>query len=98
MTPMPPACAIAMASRPSVTVSIAEEMIGRLRRIERVSRVETSTAPGSTVEWPGRSSTSSNARPSPISNLSAIAIVASLARRRAAPIWRRGLPREAPGA
>ena len=33
MTPMPPACAIAMASRASVTVSIAEETIGRLRRI-----------------------------------------------------------------
>ena len=32
MTPMPPACAMAMASRASVTVSIAEETIGRLRR------------------------------------------------------------------
>ncbi len=64
MTPMPPACAIAIASRASVTVSIAEERIGRLSRIERVSRVETSTPLGMTVEWPGRSSTSSNARPS----------------------------------
>ena len=39
MTPMPPACAMAMASRASVTVSIAEEMIGRFRGIARVRRV-----------------------------------------------------------
>ena len=39
MTPMPPACAIAIASRASVTVSIAEERIGRLSRIARVRRV-----------------------------------------------------------
>ncbi len=32
MTPMPPACAMAIASLASVTVSIAEEMIGRFRR------------------------------------------------------------------
>ena len=50
MTPMPPACAMAMASRASVTVSIAAEMIGRLSAIERVSRVRTSASPGSTVE------------------------------------------------
>ena len=43
MTPMPPACAIATASRASVTVSIAEEMIGTLRRIDRVSRAPIST-------------------------------------------------------
>ena len=64
MTPMPPACAMAMASRASVTVSIAEEMIGRLSAIERVRRVATLTPLGITVEWPGRSSTSSNASPS----------------------------------
>ena len=46
---MPPACAIAMASRASVTVSIAAETIGRLRRIERVSRVAMSTALGITA-------------------------------------------------
>ena len=50
MTPMPPAWAMAMASRASVTVSIAAEMIGRLSVIERVSRVAMSASPGSTVE------------------------------------------------
>ncbi len=64
MTPIPPACAMAMASRASVTVSIAEEMIGRLSAIVRVRRVATLTSPGMTVEWPGRSRTSSNASPS----------------------------------
>ena len=64
MTPMPPACAMAMASRASVTVSIAEETIGRLRRIVRVRREAMLTALGITVLWPGRSSTSSNASPS----------------------------------
>ncbi len=39
MTPIPPASAIAIASLASVTVSIAAEMIGRLRRIVRVSCV-----------------------------------------------------------
>ena len=34
MTPMPPACAMAIASRASVTVSMAAEMIGRLRLID----------------------------------------------------------------
>ena len=53
MTPMPPACAMAMASRASVTVSIAEEMIGRLRRIVRVSRVAILAALGMTALWPG---------------------------------------------
>ena len=36
-TPMPPAWAMAIASRPSVTVSIAEETRGMLRRIARVA-------------------------------------------------------------
>ena len=53
MTPMPPAWAMAMASRPSVTVSIADETIGRLRRIVRVSRVAMSTSPGSTSGMAG---------------------------------------------
>jgi hypothetical protein len=61
---MPPACAMAMARRPSVTVSMAEETMGRLRVISRVSRVVTSTAEGMTREWPGRSSTSSKVRAS----------------------------------
>ena len=49
MTPMPPAWAMAMASRASVTVSMAEETIGRLRRIARVRREPILTAPGITV-------------------------------------------------
>ena len=36
MTPMPPSCAMAMARRASVTVSMADEMTGILRRMERV--------------------------------------------------------------
>ena len=36
MTPMPPSCAMAMARRASVTVSMADEMTGILRQIERV--------------------------------------------------------------
>jgi hypothetical protein len=39
MTPMPPAWAMAMARRASVTVSMAEETIGRLSEMVRVSRV-----------------------------------------------------------
>ena len=71
---MPPACAIAMASRASVTVSIAEEMIGRFRRMARVRREPMSTALGMTVEWPGRSSTSSKARPSENAEFSSVAM------------------------
>jgi hypothetical protein len=56
---MPPACAIAMAIRASVTVSMADDMIGRLSEISRVKRDETSTLEGMTVECPGRSNTSS---------------------------------------
>ncbi len=58
-TPRPPACAMAMARRASVTVSIAEETIGRLRLMDRVRRVRRSVSAGSTSEWPGRISTSS---------------------------------------
>ena len=43
MTPRPPCCAIAIASRDSVTVSIAALTSGTLRRIRRVSCVLTST-------------------------------------------------------
>ena len=64
MTPRPPFWAMAIAMRASVTVSIAEAMIGRLRAIERVSRVSTLTSAGRTSEWPGRNSTSSKVRPS----------------------------------
>ena len=59
MTPMPPAWAMAMASRPSVTVSMAEEMTGILTEISRVTREATSASPGSTSEGRGTSSTSS---------------------------------------
>ncbi len=76
MTPIPPACAMAMASRASVTVSIAEETIGRLMRIVRVSLVPMLAALGMIVLMPGLSSTSSNASPSgkPVSML-AIAVI-----------------------
>jgi hypothetical protein len=59
MTPMPPACAMAMASRPSVTVSMAEEMTGILTAISRVTRELTSVSAGSTSDGRGASSTSS---------------------------------------
>ena len=50
MTPMPPACAMAIASRDSVTVSIAADRIGRLRSSRRVIEVRMSTCPGITSE------------------------------------------------
>src|SRR5687768_6394353 len=62
MTPRPPCCAIAMAIANSVTVSIAALTRGTFRRMLRVSRVETSTCAGSTVECCGTSSTSSKVR------------------------------------
>ena len=69
MTPMPPACAMAMARRASVTVSMAADRTGRLRKTVRVRRVRISTSLGITSERPGLSSTSSKvsasrARPS----------------------------------
>ena len=66
MTPIPPASAMAIASLASVTVSIAAERIGRLRRIVRVSCVPILVALGMTALNPGRSRTSSNASPSGI--------------------------------
>ena len=60
MTPMPPCCAIAIASRDSVTVSIAALRSGTLTRMLRVIQDETSTSLGSTCECRGTSSTSSN--------------------------------------
>ena len=53
MTPMPPASAMAIASLASVTVSIAAEMIGRLRPIVRVSWVPIFVALGMTALNPG---------------------------------------------
>ncbi len=64
MMPMPPDCAIVIARRASVTVSIAAETIGRFRRIVRVRRVPRSTSRGSTSEYAGTSETSSKVRAS----------------------------------
>ncbi len=64
MTPMPPACAMAIAICTSVTVSMAEAMIGILTGIERVTRERISTSAGSTSERPGLISTSSKVSPS----------------------------------
>ncbi len=56
---MPPACAMAMAMRASVTVSIAEATIGIFRVMSRVMRERISTSDGMTSDRPGCSSTSS---------------------------------------
>ena len=63
-TPIPPARAIAIAIRASVTVSIAEETIGTRSRILRVSWLEVSAVAGTTSEAAGSSRTSSKVRPS----------------------------------
>ena len=60
MTPMPPACAMAIAISASVTVSMAEAMIGMLTAIERVIRERISASAGITSDRPGWISTSSN--------------------------------------
>ena len=52
MTPMPPCCAIAMARRDSVTVSIAALSSGTLTRMLRVSRDDTSTCAGQHLRVP----------------------------------------------
>ena len=46
MMPSPPSCAMVMASRASVTVSMAAESSGTLRRMRLVSWVERSTSRG----------------------------------------------------
>ena len=56
---MPPSCARAIARRASVTVSIAAETSGRLRRMLREREVARSVSRGRTVENAGTSSTSS---------------------------------------
>ncbi len=48
MMPMPPSWARAMARSLSVTVSIGEERMGKLRRMVRVSCVRISTSRGTT--------------------------------------------------
>ena len=62
MTPMPPACAMAIAMRPSVTVSMAADRMGSASSISRVRRVRMLTAAGSTADAAGFSSTSSKVR------------------------------------
>ena len=59
MTPMPPCCAIAMASSDSVTVSMAALASGTFSGMFRVNFVVTSTWVGTTCECCGTSSTSS---------------------------------------
>ena len=46
MMPMPPSCAMVMARRASVTVSMAAESSGTFRRMRRVSWVQRSTSRG----------------------------------------------------
>src|SRR5712671_354526 len=64
ITPMPPACAMAIAIWASVTVSMAEARIGMLTVISRVMRLRTSASDGNTSDRPGCSNTSSNVRAS----------------------------------
>ena len=58
--PMPPSWARAMASRDSVTVSMAADSSGRFSWIDRVRWVVRLTSRGRTVEWAGTRRTSSN--------------------------------------
>ena len=67
MTPMPPDCAMQIAMRASVTVSMAEDRSGILRAMERVTLVRVSAVEGSTEEAAGTSRTSSKVRASRIS-------------------------------
>ena len=62
--PMPPNCAMAMAKRASVTVSMAADTIGKLMRILRVSCVAKRTSLGKIIECAGTRETSSNVRAS----------------------------------
>ena len=64
MTPMPPACAIAIARPASVTVSMAAERSGMPSSTVLVRRVRVSTCPGRTSEAAGTSRTSSKVRAS----------------------------------
>ena len=56
---MPPAWAIAIAMRDSVTVSMAAEIIGTCREMDEVSLVLMSTSAGRTADSAGKSRTSS---------------------------------------
>ena len=59
ITPSPPCCAMAMASRDSVTVSMAALITGMLSAMLRESWVRVSACAGITSERPGSSNTSS---------------------------------------
>ena len=64
MKPMPPWRAMAMARRESVTVSMAAATMGMFSAILRERHVRVSACAGSTEDFPGSSSTSSNVSPS----------------------------------
>jgi hypothetical protein len=66
MKPIPPCREIAMARRPSVTVSMAAETMGMFSEMLRVRHVRVSACAGSTDDLPGKSSTSSKVSPSRI--------------------------------
>src|ERR1700730_6293048 len=66
MNPMPPCRAMAIASRESVTVSMAAATTGIFSAILRETQVRVSTCAGRIEDFPGRSSTSSNVSPSGI--------------------------------
>src|ERR1700745_198576 len=59
MTPMPPSCAIAIARRASVTVSMAAETTGRFRTMFRLRWVLRLVSRGNTWEYAGTNNTSS---------------------------------------
>jgi hypothetical protein len=84
MTPMPPACAMAIAICDSVTVSIAEATIGMLSEIERVMRERISTSEGRTSDRPGLIRTSSKVSASGNSPFGFLAITNSASRPRRA--------------
>ena len=62
MTPMPPSCAMAIAMRDSVTVSMAALRSGMLQRDVAGEPRGDVDLRGSTVEWRGTSRTSSKVR------------------------------------
>src|SRR5215831_4802818 len=64
--PIPPCCAIAIASRDSVTVSMAALTMGIFRLILRVRRVCVETSAGKTSDFCGTNRTSSKVSPSGI--------------------------------
>src|SRR6056297_4306144 len=66
-TPMPPACAMAIAMRASVTVSIAEDSSGMFIAMSRVTNVRVSAVDGMTLDAAGTRRTSSKVSASRIS-------------------------------